>query len=337
MSSALASRGIDMTTRISIECRNPKLVGSKSFLRYEQFKFSRSVSEFLGCGGTVPDLLHDMSKGFIRIISSDGPTKMSVDKNKNYDPVAVRGTELLGKKCSTNEPVNSNERALSGAATPRTGSEMAADAASRIGVGDLVYVTSWGREFTYIVEHIPYNVLGGYVQLKRVSFDTGKDSSGHPQGGDGPQREKNNSGEEAMSENFVMVRDEDAQAPVSSLELIKKAAFQGDLTSQKTGGHPAPILNSIPFESNNLVEETSQKKSLVGLRVRKRFIQKHGSRVLEGRVEEDVEERVSEKNKKRRAADAKSRGPQLWRVVYDDGQTIGFLSTAEVSHLVCRG
>ena len=50
---------------LTIRQDNPKLAGSKSYFRYEQYKHAKTVTQFLEMGGTAPDLKHDVSKGFI--------------------------------------------------------------------------------------------------------------------------------------------------------------------------------------------------------------------------------------------------------------------------------
>lgn len=46
---------------------NPKRMGSKSYDRYNFYKEGMTVTEFLNAGGTIGDIQHDVSKGFIKL------------------------------------------------------------------------------------------------------------------------------------------------------------------------------------------------------------------------------------------------------------------------------
>ena len=48
---------------------NKKMVGKKSWLRYEEYKNSKSVKEYLENGGKREDLRYDCGKGFVKLLS----------------------------------------------------------------------------------------------------------------------------------------------------------------------------------------------------------------------------------------------------------------------------
>jgi hypothetical protein len=50
---------------------NPKKVSSQSFQRYALYKVGMSVAEFIAAGGTKGDVQHDLSKGFITLVSPE--------------------------------------------------------------------------------------------------------------------------------------------------------------------------------------------------------------------------------------------------------------------------
>lgn len=53
--------------RIALDQTNPKLEGSKSWARYEAYKFAGTIGEFVNCGGTRADLANDFSRGYLRV------------------------------------------------------------------------------------------------------------------------------------------------------------------------------------------------------------------------------------------------------------------------------
>ena len=55
-------------TRIQVAQDNPKLVGSMSYCRYEDYKSATTRSEFILLGGTSADFTHDLRKGYIVIV-----------------------------------------------------------------------------------------------------------------------------------------------------------------------------------------------------------------------------------------------------------------------------
>ena len=54
--------------KIEYNKENKKRVGSKSWMRYEEYKGSKTVGEFLSNGGKKEDLRWDMEKGFLKIL-----------------------------------------------------------------------------------------------------------------------------------------------------------------------------------------------------------------------------------------------------------------------------
>jgi len=60
-------------THVSTDCKiqmksNPKRVGSKAYLRYEQYASSKTVGEYLENGGLPADLKWDQKKEFLQLL-----------------------------------------------------------------------------------------------------------------------------------------------------------------------------------------------------------------------------------------------------------------------------
>ena len=55
---------------ISIQPSNPKRSGSKSHARYESYKEATTRAQFSALGGSSADYAHDLSKGYITLLSS---------------------------------------------------------------------------------------------------------------------------------------------------------------------------------------------------------------------------------------------------------------------------
>ena len=60
-------------THVSTDCKikmkdNPKRVGSKAFLRYEQYAGSKTIGEYLDKGGLPADLKWDQKKEFLQLL-----------------------------------------------------------------------------------------------------------------------------------------------------------------------------------------------------------------------------------------------------------------------------
>ena len=55
---------------ISIKPSNPKRSGSKSHARYESYKGATTRAQFSALGGSSADYAHDLSKGYITLLSS---------------------------------------------------------------------------------------------------------------------------------------------------------------------------------------------------------------------------------------------------------------------------
>ena len=53
--------------RLEVQQANPKLVGSKSYERYELYKAATTKGEFRALGGTAADLSHDIKHGFVEL------------------------------------------------------------------------------------------------------------------------------------------------------------------------------------------------------------------------------------------------------------------------------
>jgi len=51
-----------------IEKKNPKREGSASYDRYELYKTSKTVTDFIAAGGTRGDVAYDAKKGYIELI-----------------------------------------------------------------------------------------------------------------------------------------------------------------------------------------------------------------------------------------------------------------------------
>ena len=56
--------------RLEVQQANPKLVGSKSYERYELYKAATTKGEFRALGGTAADLLHDIKHGFAVLVGA---------------------------------------------------------------------------------------------------------------------------------------------------------------------------------------------------------------------------------------------------------------------------
>jgi len=56
--------------KIKYDSNNKKRVGSKSWERYEDYKDSKSIGEFLSSGGKKEDLRWDLEKGFLELLES---------------------------------------------------------------------------------------------------------------------------------------------------------------------------------------------------------------------------------------------------------------------------
>jgi hypothetical protein len=74
-----------------------------------------------------------------------------------------------------------------------------------IAEGDYVFVSAWGQKYVYLVESLPFNALGEYVQLRKKGSDDGDD-------------------------------DAYARAPLSSLTLLEKAAPMSGSSSESSSG-----------------------------------------------------------------------------------------------------
>lgn len=60
---------IDMGAKIKLITKeNPKREGSASHTRYELYRTSKTVQEYINAGGTLPDLKWDSEKGHIEIV-----------------------------------------------------------------------------------------------------------------------------------------------------------------------------------------------------------------------------------------------------------------------------
>ena len=55
---------------IALKQSNPKRAGSKSHARYEQYKAAKTRAHFRALGGSSADYAHDMSKGYVTLLSS---------------------------------------------------------------------------------------------------------------------------------------------------------------------------------------------------------------------------------------------------------------------------
>jgi len=63
--------GVLVSTDCKIKMKdNPKRVGSKAYLRYEQYSGSKTIGEYLDKGGLPADLKWDQKKEFIELIES---------------------------------------------------------------------------------------------------------------------------------------------------------------------------------------------------------------------------------------------------------------------------
>jgi len=59
---------INPTDRIKVLIdHNPKLEGSKAFARFELYKNSETVAEFISIGGKRIDIINDIGQGYIAL------------------------------------------------------------------------------------------------------------------------------------------------------------------------------------------------------------------------------------------------------------------------------
>jgi len=72
------SKNFDKNAAVTLKTdKNPKRVGSKSHARFEHYKTSKTVGDFVAKGGTFGDLAWDSARGFISIA---GYTPKMVEK-----------------------------------------------------------------------------------------------------------------------------------------------------------------------------------------------------------------------------------------------------------------
>lgn len=91
------SKNFDKTAGLTLlKTDNPKRVGSKSHARYEHYKTSKNVGDFIGKGGTFGDLAWDSARGFIAIA---GYTPKMVEKKAKVEKpkVAAPSTPVKGQ------------------------------------------------------------------------------------------------------------------------------------------------------------------------------------------------------------------------------------------------
>ena len=53
-----------------MEQSNPKRLGSQTHARYESYKGATTRAQFSALGGSSADYAHDLSKGYITLLSS---------------------------------------------------------------------------------------------------------------------------------------------------------------------------------------------------------------------------------------------------------------------------
>jgi hypothetical protein len=103
------SKNFDKNATITLKSeKNPKRVGSKSYDRFEHYKTSKTVGDFIAKGGTFGDLSWDSARGFITI---SGYTPKMVEKKAKAEkpaapapagtpvpPTAVKGQPAVATK-----------------------------------------------------------------------------------------------------------------------------------------------------------------------------------------------------------------------------------------------
>lgn len=78
------SKNFDKNAAIALKTeKNPKRVGSKSYDRFEHYKTSKTVGEFVAKGGTFGDLAWDSARGYVTIA---GYTPKMVEKKAKAEP-----------------------------------------------------------------------------------------------------------------------------------------------------------------------------------------------------------------------------------------------------------
>jgi len=61
--------GTNVSENCKIELKgNPKRVGSKAWMRYEEYADAKTIGEYLTAGGLLADLRYDSTKGFLKIL-----------------------------------------------------------------------------------------------------------------------------------------------------------------------------------------------------------------------------------------------------------------------------